>query len=174
MATGPSWSVPIWVVRATRKITVIGAAMSAAGTAANIVANASPSGSPGISKWAAVPAVPPMNSMTRTGPPMNPVASQSANTRIFELSPLRDPYPEPAADLAQCVLRPKACPADQRYKRDGNRLQGRARLDPLVLEFLHRPGQLGREPENAPQHADEHTGGCRHCYPRPRGHRGRP
>ena len=60
-----------------------GAATSAPGRAANIAVNASPSGSPGISTWAAVPAVPPMNSITRNGPPMNPVASHSANTRIF-------------------------------------------------------------------------------------------
>jgi len=37
--------------------------------------------------------------------------------------------------------------------------------DPLIPDLLERPGQLGGQPENAPQHADEHPGGCRHRHP---------
>ena len=32
---------------------------------------------------AVIPAVPPMNSITRNGPPIKPVASQTENTKIF-------------------------------------------------------------------------------------------
>ena len=81
--TGTVCRGPIWVVMTPSRISENGAATSAPGRAANIAVNASASGSPGISTWAVIPAVPPMNIITRNGPPMKPVASQSANTRIF-------------------------------------------------------------------------------------------
>ncbi len=83
IVTGAICRAPICVVMTPSKISEKGAATSDPGRAANIAVNASASGSPGISTWAVIPAVPPMNSITRNGPPMTPVASHTANTRIF-------------------------------------------------------------------------------------------
>src|SRR5215475_9818741 len=82
----------------------------------------------------------------RSGHPAECV--RRSGTRI-ELSSLRDPGPEPAADLAECVLGPKACSTDQRYQRDSNRLQDRTRLDPLVVKLLHRARQSRARAESS-------------------------
>ena len=54
IATGAICRAPICVVMTPSKISEKRAAPSDPGRAANIAVNASPSGSPGISKWAAV------------------------------------------------------------------------------------------------------------------------
>ena len=73
IAIGAVSRVPICVVSAPSRISENGAATREPGRGANIVVNASASGSPGISRCAAIPAVPPMNSIGKTGPPMKPV-----------------------------------------------------------------------------------------------------
>ena len=104
IATGAICRVPIWVVSAASRMSENGAATIALGRAANMAANASPSGSPGIRRWAAIPAVPPVNSMTRNGPPMKPVASHSANTKIFaNTTAISRPAPSVAASWMMVV-----------------------------------------------------------------------
>ena len=67
IVTGAICNAPIWVVITPRRISENGAATSDPGRAANIAVNASPAGTPGISRWVAIPAVPPVKSITRNG-----------------------------------------------------------------------------------------------------------
>ena len=84
--TGAVWSAPTWVTNAASSTIVNGAATSAPGTAANRQVNASPSGTPGSTWWTRTPAVPPMNSDGKMGPPTKPLCWLTAKVSIFAIS----------------------------------------------------------------------------------------
>ena len=81
----PSGSAPTWVRNAASSTIENGAATSAPGTAASRQVNASPSGTPGIASWTMIPAVPPMNSDGKMGPPTKPLPWLTAKVSIFAM-----------------------------------------------------------------------------------------
>ena len=70
---GAVCSAPTWVRNAAISTIENGAGASDPGTAASRQVNASPSGTPGMTWCTRTPAVPPMNSEGKIGPPMNPL-----------------------------------------------------------------------------------------------------
>jgi len=128
--------------------------------AANIVVNASPSDSPGISTGVAVPAVPPMNSTTRMGPPMKPVVrAQSEHERLREHDHDQQARTEgrPVADHRGQL----AGPGEQRQRqRHGDQTEDdspdrRAKDGP----FGERSGELGHDADRDECDQRERPGG---------------
>ena len=82
---GAVWSAPTWVRNAAISTIENGAGASDPGTAASRQENANPSGTLGNTWWTITPAVPPMNSEGKMGPPMNPLPWLTAKVSIFAI-----------------------------------------------------------------------------------------
>ena len=82
---GAVWSAPTWVRKATSSTIENDAGTTDPGTAASRQENASPSGTLGNTWWTSTPAVPPMNSDGKMGPPTNPLAWLTAKVSILAI-----------------------------------------------------------------------------------------
>ena len=94
-----------------------------------------------------------------------PLSVFVARTSSLSLRRSETQVPSPPPINPSACLRPEARPADQRDQRDRDRRRHRGRLDSLILQLLDGSRQLGRDPKDAPQHADEHPGARRHRHP---------
>src|SRR5271166_5353743 len=86
MRMGAVCRAPTWVTNAASSTIENGAATTAPGTAESRQVNASPSGKPGMTWWTMTPAVPPMNSDGKIGPPTKPLPWLTAKVSIFAMS----------------------------------------------------------------------------------------
>jgi len=86
MRMGAVCRAPTWVRNAAIKTIANGAAASAPTVAASRQVNASPSGTPGMTWWTMTPAVPPMNSAGKMGPPTKPLPRLTPKVSIRAMS----------------------------------------------------------------------------------------